>query len=227
MTVKIKIEQNFENHHENRTVPYHQVPVNQARKIEQEEEEDSKLPAEDTTNLSLQADWAHRINQDVIIQSRVALGEYTKEESHLLRHFASGTENTWSGASTPDFPLVENNYILPVDIWVQVRASCECLRSRVLPFLTVHSADPEEEALCCSIIVLANSRLHFTQGFPAEWIQEKFKWQIPGTVQVDKKTFEQARFELWIYYYTCLKRKFNINYLLECIEANNLDTLYI
>ena len=198
MSIRIKIEENFENHYNRRTSPYTQAPVKKAHKIKQEDKEDGKLPAVDHSNPTLQANWAHRIDQEVIERSRVDFGNYTAEEEHLLSYFAPETENTGSGASTPNFPLVGNNYILPVDIWVQVRASCECLRSRVLPFITVNSTDLEEEALCCSLIVLANSRLHFTQGFPAEWIKEHSKWQIPGTVQVDKETFQQVRFELWL-----------------------------
>ena len=136
--------------------------------------------------------------------SRSTLFEYTEEERYLLEYFEPETENTGSGDSTSDFPLVGNNYVLPVDIWAQVKASCECLRSRVLPFLTVSSIDVEEKEQSCNLIILAISRLHFTKGFPAEWIRDHSKWNIPGIVQVDKKTFEEVRFELWLNYYSCL-----------------------
>ena len=132
-----------------------------------------------------------------------------------------------TGESTPEFPLEDNHYTLTVDIWAQVRAACECLISKVLPFLTERTVNLEEQEQICSLILLAHSRLVHIKGFPAEWIKEHSKWDIPGVVRVDKVTFEQVRFELWLYYYTCLQRKFNINYLLECMEATNLDTLYL
>ena len=231
MQVQVKIEENFENHYEHVLIPNHQPPAEEIFERKKKvivDEEDSKLPAVDNSNPPLlQANWAHRPTQEVVDRSRAALLEYTEEERHLLEHFATRTDNLGTGESTPEFPLENNNYILPVDIWVQVRTACECLRSRVLPFLTVATTDLEEEEQVCSLILLAHSRLEHIKGFPAEWIKKQSKWNIPGSVKVDKVTFEQVRFELWLYYYTCLQRNLNINYLLGCMEASNLDTSYL
>ena len=230
----MKIEENYEPYYLTNVIPcqhpsIEEVPATKPKaKVEEEEEEDSKLPAVDRSNPPLlQADWAHRPTQEVVDRSRRALLEYTDEERLLLEHFEEGSDNLGTAESTPEFILEGNNYIVPVDIWAQVRAACECLRASVLPFLTQRTVNLEEEEQICSLILLAHSRLVHIKGFPAEWIKEHSQWDIPGIVRVDKVTFEQVRFELWLYYYTCLQRDFNINYLLGCMEAANLDTLYL
>ena len=127
MQVQVKIEENFENHYKYILIPSHQPPAEEIFERKKKvivEEEDSKLPAVDTSNPPLlQANWAHRPTQEVVDRSRAALLEYTEEERHLLEHFVTGTDNLGTGESTPGFPLEDNNYILPVDIWVQVRAA--------------------------------------------------------------------------------------------------------
>ena len=222
----IKQEENFNNYFNKINIDINPVSTN----IKIEEEEDSKLPAVENfwqINSFVQADWGHMINQDNIINSRTELRRYTSEERFLLTHFDPCTENCTSGDSTPEFILTGDYYYIPADIWVQVRASCECLILRVIPLLTISTSDLEEEHLYCSIIILVDTSLTIHQGFPTEFIKENSKWNIPGQVKVDKVTFEQARFELWIYYHTCLQHDFNISYLLECIEAVDLDTLYL
>ena len=231
MRTKVKIEENFNDYYKNNFLTNHLPPnttIFLGKKHHIEPEEDSKLPAVDRSHPPiLQADWAHRPTQAVVERSRTALLNFTEEEQQILEHFAPGTENLGTAESTPGFPLENKNYILPIDIWVQVRTACDCLRAKVLPFLTAFSTDLEEEEQACSLILLAHSRLAHTKGFPAEWIKRQSRWQLPGKVKVDKITFEQVRFEIWLYYYTCIQLNINISYLLECMEAANLDTTYL
>ena len=143
MPIIIEIEDNSENYYESKVIL---TPTKRVSKINSAKgDKDSKLPAVEPTNPLLQADWSHRLTPEVINCSRVSLRAYTGEEIQLLKYFVLGTENSWVRNSTPNFTLVEGHYILPVDIWVQVRASCECLRSRVLPFITRISSDLEED----------------------------------------------------------------------------------
>ena len=196
----MKIEENYEPYYLDNVIPCQHPPIEEVPATKTHikvEEEDSKMPAVDNSNPPLlQANWAHRPTQEVVDRSRRALLEYTDKERLLLGHFEVGSDNLGTAESTPEFPLEDNNYIVPVDIWAQVRAACECLRSSVLPFLTQGTVNLEEEEQVCSLILLAHSRLVHIKGFPAEWVKEHSKWDIPGIVRVDRITFEQVRFAL-------------------------------
>ena len=221
----VKQEENFENYFDKNNINIY--PVSTYIKIE--EEEDSKSAAEGNLgekNRFVQAEWRNRINQDNINNSTTEQENYTLEERFLLTHFDSDTRNCASRDSTPTFILAGETYFIPSDIWVHFRASCECLRKRVLPFLTNSTTDLDKEQLYCAIIILADTSLTIHQGFPNPFIKESSKWHIPGQVRVDKVTFEQARIELWIYYHTCLKHNINISYLLEFIESVDLEALF-
>ena len=107
----IKQEENFENFFDDININITSVSNN--TKIEEEEEEDSKLPAVKNfgeSNSFFQADWGHRINQDNIVNWRDEFRRYTHEERLLLTHFDLDTENCTSGDSTPEFILAGEKY---------------------------------------------------------------------------------------------------------------------
>ena len=113
----IKQEENFDNYFNKINIDINSV--SNSNKIEEEEKEDSKLPAVENfgeTNSFFQADWRHRINQDNIINSRDKFRRSTPEERFLLTHFDLGTENCTSGDSTPEFILAGETYYIPADI---------------------------------------------------------------------------------------------------------------